>query len=306
MLKYLAGRIGQAIVAVFLALTAVFFLVRITGDPVILFLPLDVQPKDIAEFRHLLGFDRPLWVQYLDFVGRVAHGDFGASLRYRAPALGLVLRRLPATAELALVSLAVVAAVAVPVGALSAVRRGTAADHLGIALTAGGQAVPGFWLGLMLIWVFGVWLRWLPVSGFGGWTHFVLPTLTLTAFYAAQIARITRSSVLDALGQDFVRTARAKGLREPGVMVRHVIKNAAIPIVTVFGLNAGQLLGGAVVTETIFAWPGMGAYILNALLGRDFPVVMVGVFCTSAIYVTMNLLVDLSYLWLDPRVRYHA
>jgi peptide/nickel transport system permease protein len=304
--KYLAGRIGQAIVAVFLALTAVFFLVRITGDPVILFLPLDVQPKDIAEFRHLLGFDRPLWMQYLDFVGRVAHGDFGASLRYRAPALGLVLRRLPATAELAVVSLAVVAAVAVPVGALSAVRRGTAADHLGIALTAGGQAVPGFWLGLMLIWIFGVWLRWLPVSGFGGWTHFVLPTLTLTAFYAAQIARITRSSVLDALGQDFVRTARAKGLREPGVMVRHVIKNAAIPIVTVFGLNAGQLLGGAVVTETIFAWPGMGAYILNALLGRDFPVVMVGVFCTSAIYVTMNLLVDLSYLWLDPRVRYHA
>ena len=303
---YLAGRIGQAIVAVFLALTAVFFLVRITGDPVILFLPLDVQPKDIAEFRHLLGFDRPLWMQYLDFVGRVAHGDFGVSLRYRAPALGLVLRRLPATAELAVVSLAVVAAVAAPVGALSAMRRGTAVDHLGIALTAGGQAVPGFWLGLMLIWIFGVWLRWLPVSGFGGWTHFVLPTLTLTAFYAAQIARITRSSVLDALGQDFVRTARAKGLREPGVMVRHVIKNAAIPIVTVFGLNAGQLLGGAVVTETIFAWPGMGAYILNALLGRDFPVVMVGVFCTSAIYVTMNLLVDLSYLWLDPRVRYHA
>jgi peptide/nickel transport system permease protein len=306
MSRYLAGRIGQAIVAVFLALTAVFFLVRITGDPVILFLPLDVQPKDIAQFRHLLGFDRPLWAQYVDFLGRVGHGDFGASLRYRAPALGLVLRRLPATAELAAVSLAVVAAVAVPIGAVSAARRGTLVDHLGIAATAAGQAIPGFWLGLMLIWVFGVWLRWLPVSGFGGWTHFVLPTLTLTAFYAAQIARITRSSVLDALGQDYVRTARAKGLWEPGVMVRHVLKNAAIPIVTVFGLNAGQLLGGAVVTETIFAWPGMGAYILNALLGRDFPVVMVGVFCTSAIYVTMNLLVDIAYLWIDPRVRYHA
>jgi peptide/nickel transport system permease protein len=306
MSRYLAGRIGQAIVAVFLALTAVFFLVRITGDPVILFLPLDVQPKDIAQFRHLLGFDRPLWAQYVDFVGRVAHGDFGASLRYRAPAFGLVMRRLPATAELALVSLAVVAAVAVPIGALSALRRGTPVDHLGIALTAAGQAVPGFWLGLMLIWVFGVWLRWLPVSGFGGWAHFVLPALTLTAFYAAQIARITRSSVLDALGQDYVRTAKAKGLAAPGVMVRHVLKNAAIPIVTVFGLNAGQLLGGAVVTETIFAWPGMGAYILNALLGRDFPVVVVGVFCTSVIYVMMNLLVDLSYLWIDPRVRYYA
>ncbi|HEV2358433.1 MAG TPA: ABC transporter permease [bacterium] len=304
MSRYLLGRIGQAVVAVFLALTAVFFLVRITGDPVILFLPLDVQPKDIAQFRHLLGFDRPLGAQYVEFLGRAMHGDFGASLRYRAPALSLVLERLPATAELALVSLAVVASVAVPVGIVSARYRGTAVDHLGIALTAAGQAIPGFWLGLMLIWVFGVWLRWLPVSGFGGWPHFVLPTLTLTAFYAAQIARITRSSVLDALGQDYVRTARAKGLQEPGVMLRHVIKNAAIPIVTVFGLNAGQLLGGAVVTETIFAWPGMGAYILNALLGRDFPVVMVGVFCTSVIYVTMNLAVDLAYLWIDPRVRY--
>ena len=304
MARYLVGRVGQALVAIFLALTAVFFLVRITGDPVILFLPLDVQPKDIAQFRHLLGFDRPLWVQYLDFLGRAVHGDFGASLRYRSPALGLVLRRLPATAELSLVSLAVVAATAVPIGVASARYRGSVTDHAGIALTAAGQAVPGFWLGLMLIWVFGVWLRWLPVAGFGGWRHFVLPTLTLTAFYAAQIARITRSAMLEALGQDYVRTARAKGLRERRVLARHVIKNASIPIVTVFGLNAGQLLGGAVVTETIFAWPGMGAYLLAALLGRDFPVVMVGVFFASVIYVTMNLAVDLSYLWIDPRVRY--
>ncbi len=304
MSRYLLGRLGQTVVAVFLSLTAVFVLVRLTGDPVILFLPLDVQPKDIADFRHLLGFDRPLWVQYLAFLGGALHGDFGASLRYRAPALPLVLHRAPATFELAVASLALVAAVAVPIGVLSAARRGTLTDHLGIAMTALGQAVPGFWLGLMLIWVFGVWLRWLPVSGFGGWAHFVLPAITLAAFYAAQIARITRSSVLDALGQDYVRTARAKGFREPAVLVRHVLKNAAIPIVTVFGLNAGQLLGGAVVTETIFAWPGMGGYILNALLGRDFPVVMVGVFFTSVIYVTMNLLVDLSYLWLNPQVRY--
>jgi peptide/nickel transport system permease protein len=156
----------------------------------------------------------------------------------------------------------------------------------------------------MLIWIFGVWLRWLPVSGFGDWRHFVLPAITLAAFYAAQIARVTRSAVLDALGQDYVRTARAKGIRETGVLVRHVLKNAAIPVVTVFGLNAGQVLGGAVVTETIFAWPGLGGYILNALLGRDFPVVMVGVFMTSVIYVAMNFFVDLSYLWLNPQVRY--
>src|SRR5579875_2467486 len=261
MLRYVAGRAGQAVGAVFLALTAVFFMVRITGDPVILFLPLDVQPKDIAHFRHLLGFDRPLWVQYAEFLGRAAHGDFGTSLRYRAPALRLVLQRLPATVQLAASSLALVALVAVPVGVLSAARRGTVVDHLGIAATALGQAIPGFWLGLMLIWVFGVWLRWLPVGGDGTWAHF---------------ARITRSAVLESLGQDYVRTARAKGVREARILLRHVLKNAAIPIVTVFGLNAGQLLGGAVVTETIFAWPGMGGYVLNALLGREFPVVMVG------------------------------
>ena len=274
-------------------------------DPVILFLPLDVQPKDISEFRHLLGFDQPVWVQYLAFLDRAAHGDFGASLRYRVPALPLVLHRFPATLELAAVSLALVALVAVPIGILSAARRGSVVDALGIAVTALGQAVPGFWLGLMLIWIFGVWLRWLPVGGFGDWRHFVLPAVTLAAFYAAQIARVTRSAVLDALGQDYVRTARAKGIREAGVLVRHVLKNAAIPVVTVFGLNAGQVLGGAVVTETIFAWPGLGGYILNALVGRDFPVVMVGVFFTSVIYVAMNFLVDLSYLWLNPQVRYH-
>ena len=304
MSKYLVARVLQAVSAVFFALTAVFFLVRITGDPVILFLPLDVQPKDIAEFRHLLGFDQPVWVQYLAFLGRALHGDFGASLRYRAPALPLVLHRVPATFQLAVVSLALVAAVAVPIGIVSAARRGSVVDTLGIAVTALGQAIPGFWLGLMLIWIFGVWLRWVPVSGYGDWTHFVLPAVTLAAFYAAQIARVTRSAVLDALGQDYVRTARAKGIREPAVLVRHVLKNAAIPVVTVFGLNAGQLLGGAVVTETIFAWPGLGGYILNALLGRDFPVVMVGVFFTSFIYVTVNFLVDLSYLWLNPQVRY--
>ncbi|HET9001693.1 MAG TPA: ABC transporter permease [bacterium] len=304
MTRYLVARVLQAVIAVFFALTAVFFLVRITGDPVILFLPLDVQPKDISEFRHLLGFDRPVWVQYGAFLGRALHGDFGASLRYRAPALPLVLQRFPATAQLAAVSLALVAAGAVPIGVVSASRRGSMADTVGIAVTALGQAVPGFWLGLMLMWIFGVWLRWFPVSGYGNWTHFVLPAFTLAAFYAAQIARVTRSAVLDALGQDYVRTARAKGLSEPNVLARHVLKNAAIPVVTVFGLNAGQLLGGAVVTETIFAWPGLGGYILNALLGRDFPVVMVGVLFTSLIYVTMNFLVDLSYLWLNPQVRF--
>lgn len=304
MLGYLLGRVGQTLVAIFLALTVVFFLVRITGDPVILFLSQDVRPNDVASFRHLLGFDRPVWQQYLSFLGGAAHGDFGRSLRYRVPALPLVLHQLPATFQLAATSLAIVACAAVPIGIASAARRGTLVDNIGIIVTSLGQAMPGFWLGLMLIWIFGVRLRWLPVAGYGDWTHFILPSLTLTAFYAAQIARVTRSSVLDALGQDYIRTARAKGIGEPTVLARHVLRNAAIPIVTVFGLNTGHLLGGAVVTETIFAWPGVGQYILNALRGRDFPVVVVGVFLTSAIYLLVNLLVDLSYAWLNPQVRY--
>jgi peptide/nickel transport system permease protein len=304
MFGYLLGRAGQTLGAVFLALTVVFFLVRITGDPVVLFLPQDARPHDVASVRHLLGFDRPVWEQYLLFLGGAAHGDFGRSLRYRVPALPLVLHRLPATFQLAATSLAIVSCAAVPIGIASAARRGTLVDNVGITVTALGQAIPGFWLGPMLIWIFGVRLRWLPVAGYGDWTHIVLPSLTLTAFYAAHIARVTRSSVLDALGQDYVRTARAKGIDESSVLARHVLRNAAIPIVTVFGLNAGQLLGGAVVTETIFAWPGVGQYIFNALRTRDFPVVMVGVFLTSAIYLLVNLLVDLSYAWLNPQVRY--
>ncbi|HYM68617.1 MAG TPA: ABC transporter permease [bacterium] len=304
MVGYLLARAGQTLAAIFLALTVVFFLVRITGDPVILFLPPDARPNDVASVRHLLGFDRPVWEQYLSFLGGAVRGDFGRSLRYRVPALPLVLHRFPATFQLAATSLAIVACVAVPIGIVSAARRGTLVDTIGIAVTSLGQAIPGFWLGLMLVWVFGVKLRWLPVAGYGDWTHFVLPSLTLTAFYAAQVARVTRSSVVDALCQDYVRTARAKGIDERGVLARHALRNAAIPIVTVFGLNAGHLLGGAVVTETIFAWPGVGQYIFNALRLRDFPVVMVGVFLTSVIYLLVNLLVDLSYAWLNPQVRY--
>jgi peptide/nickel transport system permease protein len=303
MRRYLVARLAQTVLVVFLSLTAVFGMVRLTGDPVLLFMPMDIQAKDVSEFRERLGFNDPLVVQYARFLRGVLRGDFGESLRYRRDALGLVLERLPATLLLAGTALALTLAVAVPLGILSAVRRDSVFDHVGTLVTVLGQATPGFWLGLMLIYVFAVQLRWLPTGGMGSARHLVMPAIVLAAFYAARVARLTRSAVLDTLNEDYVLTARAKGLAETRVIGKHTLRNSAIPIVTLAGLEAGQLLGGAVVTETIFAWPGLGRLTVQALLNRDFPVVMAAVSFTSIVYTLMNLVVDLAYGWLDPRVR---
>jgi peptide/nickel transport system permease protein len=303
MRRYLVARLAQTVLVVFLSLTAVFGMVRLTGDPVLLFMPMDIQAKDVDEFRQRLGFNDPLGVQYARFLGAALRGDFGESLRYRRDALGLVLERLPATLLLAGTALALTLVVAVPLGVLSAVRRDSVFDHVGTIVAVLGQATPGFWLGLMLIYVFAVQLRWLPTGGMGGLAHLVMPAVVLAAFYAARVARLTRSAVLDTLNEDYVLTARAKGLAETRVIGKHTLRNSAIPIVTLAGLEAGQLLGGAVVTETIFAWPGLGRLTVQALLNRDFPVVMAAVSFTSIVYTLMNLVVDLAYGWLDPRVR---
>jgi peptide/nickel transport system permease protein len=303
MRRYLVARLAQTALVVFLSLTAVFGMVRLTGDPVLLFMPMDIQAKDVDEFRERLGFNDPVAVQYTRFLAAALRGDFGDSLRYRRDALGLVLERLPATLLLAGAALGLTLLVAVPLGVLSAVRRDTAFDHVGTVVTVLGQATPGFWLGLMLIYVFAVQLRWLPTGGMGTASHVVMPAVVLAAFYSARVARLTRSAVLDTLGEDYVLTARAKGLAEVRVIGKHTLRNSAIPIVTLAGLEAGQLLGGAVVTETIFAWPGLGRLTVQALLNRDFPVVMAAVSFTSIVYTLMNLLVDLAYGWLDPRVR---
>jgi peptide/nickel transport system permease protein len=304
MRAFLLSRLAQTALVVFLSLTAVFGMVRLGDDPVLLFMPMDIQAKDVDEFRERLGFNDPLPVQYGRFLGNALRGDFGESLRYRQDAMGLVLERLPATLLLAGTSLLLTLVVAVPLGVVSAVRRGTAVDHLGTLATVLGQATPGFWLGLMLIYVFSVQLRWLPTGGTGSLAHLVMPSVVLAAFYSARIARLTRSSMLDALGEDYVKTARAKGLAEARVIGKHTLRNSAIPIVTLAGLEIGQLLGGAVITETIFAWPGLGRLTVQALLNRDFPVVMAAVFLTSVIYTLLNLAVDVLYGWLDPRVRH--
>jgi peptide/nickel transport system permease protein len=300
---FVLARLAQSALVVLLSLTAVFGMVRLGGDPVLLFLPMDIQSKDVDEFRERLGFNDPLVVQYGRFMGGALRGDFGESLRYRQDALGLVLARLPATLLLAGSAIALTVLVAVPLGVLTAVRRDSPVDHLGTRGTVLGQATPGFWLGLMLIYVFAVQLRWLPTGGSGTLAHLVMPSVVLAAFFAARVARLTRSATLDVLNEEFIKTARAKGLGEGRVIGKHTLRNSAIPIVTLAGLEAGQLLGGAVIAETIFAWPGLGRLTVQALLNRDFPVVMAAVSFTSVVYTLMNLLVDLAYGWLDPRIR---
>jgi peptide/nickel transport system permease protein len=303
MRAYLVSRLGQTLLVVFLSLTAVFFLARLGGDPVLLFLPMDIQAKDLNEFRQRLGFNDPLPVQYARFMSGALRGDFGESLRYKQDALGLVLERLPATLRLGGAALLLTFCLAIPVGVVSAMKRGSVWDYLGMGGAVLGQAIPGFWLGLMLIYLFSVRLGWLPTGGTGGPLHYVMPVLVLGAFYAARMARLTRSSVLDILGEDFILTARAKGLAELVVVGKHTLKNAAIPIVTLAGLETGQLLGGAVITETIFAWPGVGRLTVQALLNRDFPLVLAAVFIASLTYTLLNLVVDLLYGWIDPRTR---
>ncbi|HBH00383.1 MAG: ABC transporter permease [Candidatus Rokubacteria bacterium RBG_16_73_20] len=303
MRAYIASRLAQTALVVFLSLSVVFGMVRLSGDPVLLFMPMDIQAKDVDEFRQRLGFNDPLAVQYARFVAGAARGDFGESLRYQQDAMGLVLERVPATLLLGSTALLLTLVVAVPLGVVSAVRRDSLLDHLGTLATVLGQATPGFWLGLMMIYLFSVQLRWLPTGGRGTLAHLVMPSIVLAAFFAARIARLTRSAVLDVLGEDYVLTARAKGLGEGRVIGKHTLRNSAIPIVTLAGLEAGQLLGGAVITETIFAWPGLGRLTVQALLNRDFPVVLAAVFLISVLYTLINLVVDLLYGWLDPRVR---
>jgi peptide/nickel transport system permease protein len=304
MMRFVARRLLEAAVVVLLALTAVFSLQFLAGDPVKLFLPTDTTTKQIEEFRERLGFNDPWLVQYARFMRGALRGHFGDSLRQGEPALRLVLDRFPATLSLSAVAMVLALLVAIPVGVVSAARRNSWFDHLGIGATVLGQAIPGFWLGLMLIYVFAVWLRILPTSGRGTWLHFILPSVTLAAFVAARFARLTRSMMLDVLGQDYIRTARAKGLAPPRVLYKHALKNASLPIVTLLALQLGQLLGGAVITETIFAWPGVGRLLVQALLNRDFPVVLVGVFLTAVLYSGLNLLADMAYAWLNPRIRY--
>jgi peptide/nickel transport system permease protein len=302
--RYILMRTGQVIIVVFLSLTAVFFILRMTGNPAALFVPMDVSRTSVAAFSREFGFNRPLWQQYLTFLWQVLHGNFGESLSYRQSAMGLVFGHLGATADLALLSLALSLVVSVPLGVLAARNPGSTLDNVVSGLVVGLQAIPIFWLGLLLILVFAVDLKWLPPSGREGIASYILPVITLSTYTMASFLRLARSSMVEALRQDYVRTARAKGASQSRVLVAHALRNSLIPLVTVVGLNLATLLGGAVVTETIFSWPGLGRLLMNALLDRDFTIVQAGVFFVSAAYSVMNLLVDVLYAAIDPRIHY--
>jgi len=304
LLTYLVRRLLLVGVVAWGAATLAFFLLYLSGDPVDLLLPLDATPEARAELRRAYGFDDPLYVQYARYLWKLAHGDFGVSLRSQEPALGLVLSRMPATLQLAGAGLLFALVLGIPAGVLAAVRKGTFVELLVMTLALLGQSIPVYFLGLLLIMVFGLELRWLPISGYGTLRHLVLPTITVGTFVTASIARLTRSGLLQELRSDYVRTARAKGLAERVVVYKHALRNAAIPVVTIVGLQLGTLLSGAVITETIFAWPGMGRFVLLAVEQGDFPVVQASVIVFALMLSLVNLAVDLAYLWLDPRVRY--
>jgi ABC-type dipeptide/oligopeptide/nickel transport system permease component len=302
---YILRRTLQAIVVMWGVSVIVFALLRLApSDPVSIMLAETASPQQIAEARHHLGLDQPIYVQYLVFVGNALHGDLGDSIFYKEPALSVVLQALPNTLILSAVAFAISLVVALPVGVVSALRRDSLWDYLGVGLALVGQATPAYWLGIMLILLFSVRLHALPTSGDFGPQYIILPAITLSAVLMPIVTRLVRSGMLDVLGEDYVRTARAKGLAEVPVIWRHALRNMLIPLVTVLGLQLSSLLGGAVIIEQVFAWPGVGQIAVAAIYSRDYPVVQADVLIVSCSFVVINLLVDLLYARLDPRIRY--
>jgi peptide/nickel transport system permease protein len=304
MKSYMLRRLWQAVLVLFGVSFVVFMILHLTGDPAALLLPPDATAEDVARFRTAMGFDDPWIIQYLRFLKGAVQGNFGESLRHGEPAMHLVVERLPATFQLAGAGLLLALCLAIPAGIISAVKRNTVIDYFSTVVALLGQAMPTFWLGIMLILVFSVRLNWLPSSGRGDLQHLVLPAITLGLFTTARITRLTRSGMLEVLGQDYIRTARAKGVSEQPVVWKHALKNASIPIVTIIGIELGTLLGGSVITETIFAWPGVGRLSVQAIFNRDYPVVQAAVFILASTFVLVNFMVDLAYTWLDPRIRF--
>jgi peptide/nickel transport system permease protein len=301
--RYIARRLLQSLLVLVGVSTVVFFLLSLSGDPAALMLPPGATQEDLDRLRQSMGLDRPLPERYAAFMLDALRGDFGESIAVGTPAREIVLSRMPATIELATAALLFALVVAFPAGILAALRRNSWVDTLSMSVALLGQSVPVFWLGLMLILLFSVNLRWLPTGGRGGLDNLILPMITLGLFSMARTARLVRSGMIEVMGQDFIRTARAKGLREGAIVRRHALRSMLIPIITVIGLDLATLLGGAVITETIFSWPGIGRLVVDSIRSRDYPVVQAAVFVVATLYVVINLLVDIAYAYLSPTVR---
>lgn len=308
-MRYIVRRLLQSVIVIFGVSVVAFGMLFLTGDPAEVILGPSADRMTVAqieEYRVKMGFDRPWYVQYLSFVGNAFQGEFGYSFIRHQPAYEVIAERLPATLKLAAFAFLLSLTLSIPLGVLSATRPGTSLDHAVKMLALAGQSIPSFWLGILFILLFGVELKWLPISGSGSWQHLIMPGVTLAAFPIARNMRLTRSSMLDFLQRDFVRTARAKGISERRVIYAHVLRNSLLPIVTAIGLELGFLLGGSVITETIFGWPGVGREIVAAIGAKDFFVVQAGVIMLATIFAGLNLVIDLVYVWVDPRIRFGA
>ena len=306
MTRYLVRRLRLALIVLFSVLTLVFFLIRVSGDPALYFVDEFATPEEIERVREALGLGGPLHVQYLRFLRQTVAGDFGTSFRYGCPALELVLERLPSSLELALVAMTLGVVIGLPLGIFAAVKRGSVYEILATVGAIIGVTIPKFWLGLLLIIVFAVQLQLLPTSGRGSVQHLILPAFALSATLTARLARLSRSSMLEVLAEDYMRTARAKGVRERWVIIRHALPNALIPVITMVALSLPRLIGSMVVVETLFAWPGMGMLMIQSVYNRDYPVVLASVFVMALVTTLVFLATDLVYVVLDPRIRYES
>ncbi len=304
MVRFLIRRLFSAALVVFGVVTVIFVLARFIGDPVTLMIQPGTTQEDIDILRNVLGLDRPVAEQYVIFLRDALTGNFGVSPWQNQPALLLVLDRLPATLMLTFSALVFSLVIALVVGSISAMHRGSLLDRATMTVVLIGQSVPNFWLGLMLVLIFATQLNLLPTAGSGSWQHLVLPTITLGFFSLARLTRLVRSELLTVMSRDYVRTARAKGLPRSLIFRRHALRNVAIPIITVLAIDFGLLMGGAVVTETIFAWPGIGRLMIQAIGQRDFPILQAGVFVVALMVVIANLMADIAYAWFDPQVSY--
>ncbi|MDT8857823.1 ABC transporter permease [Paracoccaceae bacterium Fryx2] len=304
MLRYILMRLGHTVLVIVGISVISFVFLHLSGDPVGLILPQDATREQIETLRREMRLDDPIYLQYFTFLASALQGDLGRSIYTGEPVVGLILERMPATLELAFAALLLALVIAIPIGVLAAVKRGSWLDTISMTVALFGLSMPHFWLGIMFIMVFSVQLGWLPTSGRGTWAQLVMPSAALGLSLIALFARLTRSAMLEVLGLDYVRTARAKGLSEAMVVGKHALRNAMIPLVTVIGMEFGFLLGGAVIIETVFAWPGVGRLIVQSILDRDYPVVQAAVMMLAIIFVTVNLVVDLLYAWLDPNISF--
>lgn len=304
MKSFILHRLFQAVIVIWGISLITFSLLHMFRDPVLILLPPEATKEEVETLRREMGLDRPLAVRYVKFVSGMVRGDFGKSFVTQRPALGLVLERMPMTLWLAASGLLLAIIISIPLGVLAAVRRNRAEDHSASIFAVLGQAMPLFWLDIMLIIIFAVKLRLLPASGAGSFKHVILPASGIAVSLLPILMRLTRSRMIEILSQDYIRTARAKGLRERTVLFRHALQNALIPVVTILGFQFGMLLGGAVITETIFAWPGVASLVVESIFNSDFPVVQAAVALFALLIVIANLITDVTVAWLDPKTRF--